>query len=157
MTKNNQKNQPATDNSNNERPFYEKPLEELTDEEWEQLCDGCGLCCLNKLEDEDTQKIVMTRVACNLLNLETCKCNNYPNRKMYVPDCIKLTKEMLPEIKWLPSTCAYMLRYHKKPLRAWHPLICKDSNRLHVLGISLQGEMIHEMDMGDQDITDFIV
>lgn len=109
-----------------DKPFWEKPLESLSDEEWEALCDGCGQCCLNKLEDANTGKIYNTRVACDLLNLSTYQCSNYCNRRKFVPDCIKLTYEMIKEIEWLPKTCAYMLRFHNEPLPKWHPLLSND-------------------------------
>ncbi len=126
------------------KPFYEKPLAELTRAEWEQLCDGCGLCCVNKLEDEDTGEIYFTRVACQLLDLNTCRCQRYSLRKIHVPDCIKLTLKLLPTINWLPPTCAYWLRFHDLPLPEWHYLICHDKERVHKEGISLKGRLIHE-------------
>lgn len=104
------------------KPFYEKPLQQLNSEEWEALCDGCGLCCLHKLEDEDSGEIFYTRVACELLDVKTCRCTDYENRFLTVPDCLKLTPAHLSEINWLPSTCAYQLRQAGKPLPAWHYL-----------------------------------
>ncbi|OYQ74397.1 YcgN family cysteine cluster protein [Wohlfahrtiimonas sp. G9077] len=104
-------------------PFWEAPLETLSSDEWEQLCDGCGLCCLNKIEDIDTGDIYTTRVACDLLDLKSCQCTNYANRKRFVPDCIKLTYEMIQEIEWLPESCAYIRRYHNQPLPKWHHLL----------------------------------
>ena len=106
-----------------ETPFWEKPLSDLTRAEWEQLCDGCGRCCLVKLEDEDTGAIYHTSVACKLLDQQSCRCGDYPRRRRYVPDCVRLTLEKLADIPWLPPTCAYVLRFRGKPLPPWHPLI----------------------------------
>ena len=93
-----------------ETPFWEQPLSDLTRAEWEQLCDGCGRCCLVKLEDEDTGAIYHTSVACKLLDQQSCRCGDYPRRRRYVPDCVRLTLEKLADIPWLPPTCAYVLR-----------------------------------------------
>jgi uncharacterized cysteine cluster protein YcgN (CxxCxxCC family) len=93
-----------------EQPFWQqKTLDEMTDAEWESLCDGCGQCCLHKLMDEDTDEIYFTNVACRQLNIKTCQCRNYERRFEYEPDCIKLTRENLPTFEWLPPTCAYRL------------------------------------------------
>ncbi|WP_369602118.1 YcgN family cysteine cluster protein [Hahella sp. SMD15-11] len=105
-------------------PLAVRPLDSLTSDEWEQLCDGCGKCCLNKLEDEDTGQIFLTRVACRYLDLECGGCRVYDQRTRYKADCIRLTPETLPQIvAWLPATCAYRLRYEGKPLPDWHPLV----------------------------------
>lgn len=94
----------------NDKPFWRtKTLNQLTRSEWESLCDGCGQCCLHKLQDEDTDEIYWTSVACTLLNAETCQCRDYPNRKKTVPDCVFLTPEIVDEVDWLPVTCAYRL------------------------------------------------
>lgn len=93
-----------------EQPFWQqKTLDEMSDAEWESLCDGCGQCCLHKLMDEDTDEIYFTNVACRQLNIKTCQCRNYERRFEYEPDCIKLTRDNLPTFEWLPPTCAYRL------------------------------------------------
>ncbi len=106
-----------------EIPFWQhKRLAQMSDEEWESLCDGCGQCCLNKLQDADTDEIYFTNVACNQLNIKTCQCRNYERRFELEEDCIKLTRENLTTFDWLPRTCAYRLLGEGKTLPAWHPL-----------------------------------
>ncbi len=105
-------------------PFWKtKTLTEMSRDEWESLCDGCGRCCLNKLEDEDTGKFLYTRAACKLLDVKTCRCTDYPNRAARVPDCVTLTPENVGELGWLPQTCAYRLLDEGKSLPWWHPLV----------------------------------
>ncbi|SIN75725.1 hypothetical protein SAMN05443662_0484 [Sulfurivirga caldicuralii] len=107
--------------------FWETvPLSEMTEAEWEALCDGCGLCCLVKLEDEDTGEVDYTRVICSLSDPETAQCSDYPNRHRNVPECVPLTLERIGQFHWLPPTCAYRLLYEGKPLPDWHPLISGD-------------------------------
>ena len=111
--------------------FWEKPLASLTRDQWEALCDGCGKCCLNKLEDEDTGAVALTRVACRLLDDATCRCAHYESRKKFVPDCIQLTAETIEQhMYWLPATCAYRLRHEGQPLPEWHPLLRLRQRRL---------------------------
>lgn len=127
------------------KPFWEtKKLSEMTNEEWESLCDGCAKCCLNKLEDADTGYISYTNVACHQLDIETCKCKNYKEREIYVPDCIKLTVNKLESLSWLPQTCAYRLLYEKKSLYPWHPLISGDKETVEKNGVSVKGRIISE-------------
>ncbi len=121
--------------------WEEKPLKGFTSEEWEALCDGCGKCCLHKLEDEDTEEVCYTNIACKLLNTETCQCNNYQNRKQEVPECLVLTVEDIASFHWLPSTCAYRLLAEGKPLLPWHPLL-SDANTLHTENISVKDKVI---------------
>lgn len=128
----------------NKTPFWEKPLVKLSSDEWEALCDGCGLCCLNKIEDIDTGKIYTTRVACDLLDLKSCQCSNYPNRQKYVEDCIKLTYQMVATVDWLPETCAYALRYRDQPLPTWHYLISGDRNAVRAVIDVTHHRLIHE-------------
>lgn len=118
------------------KPFWEaKKLNELTHEEWEALCDGCGLCCLHKLQDEDIEDapVLMTRVVCRCYDLKALGCSDYQNRQHHVPECTALTVQRASEFDWLPQTCAYRLRHHNLPLPAWHPLISgtRDSVRTH--------------------------
>ncbi|GKR07967.1 hypothetical protein KAM463_35320 [Aeromonas caviae] len=105
-------------------PFWQaKSLQQMTMTEWESLCDGCGKCCLNKLIDEDTEELVFTNVACNLLNTKTCQCSDYGNRFKKEPDCLQITHDKIAEFNWLPSTCAYRLLAEGQGLPEWHPLI----------------------------------
>lgn len=138
--------------------FWKFPLKSLSREEWEALCDGCGKCCLNKIEFEDTNELAFTRVACKLLDGESCQCSNYPNRHQYVPDCIVLTPKKLREISWwLPATCAYRLRSEGKPLFAWHYLISGDRESIHRAGMSVRGWTISELETREDDWEDYII
>jgi len=127
-----------------EPPFWERPLESLDAGEWEALCDGCGKCCLHKLEDEDTGAIYNTNVACKLLDLRTARCTDYGNRRTHVPDCVRLTPQVVLTVPWLPDTCAYRLRAEGQPLAAWHYLVCGDREEVHRAGISVVGKAISE-------------
>jgi uncharacterized protein len=130
-------------------PFWERPLESLNSREWEALCDGCGKCCLHKLEDEVTGEMFATNVACRLLDRHTARCSNYKQRKTLVPDCIRLTLKVVPEMTWLPRTCAYRLRQEGKPLPDWHYLISGDRESVHRAGASIRGWTISEDTAGD--------
>jgi hypothetical protein len=118
----------------------------MSPDEWESLCDGCGLCCLIRLEDEDTGEIVLSNMACKYLDLNTCKCTDYNNRVTNVPDCWKITPENIDKIYWMPDTCAYRLIYEGKDLYDWHHLISRDKELVHKKGISFKGEMVSEED-----------
>jgi uncharacterized cysteine cluster protein YcgN (CxxCxxCC family) len=134
-------------------PFWKtKKLEELTKPEWESLCDGCGLCCLVRLEDEDTGETVQSNIACRYLDQATCRCTDYENRKTNVPDCWKITPENIHQIYWMPDSCAYRLVYEGKDLYPWHPLISGDKNSVHEAGISYIGEMVSEEDVDWDDL-----
>lgn len=125
-------------------------LEELTQDEWEALCDGCGHCCLSKLIDEDTDELIYTNIACNLLDLKSCQCSNYANRHDFEPDCIKLNAEMARTLPWLPTTCAYRRIAENKPLPFWHPILNQGSReKMHRYGKSVRGKVIHEKNRGD--------
>jgi uncharacterized protein len=130
-------------------PFWEKPLERLTRSEWEALCDGCGKCCLHKVEDADTGEVHPTNVACKLLDRETCRCTNYRARRLFVPDCVRLDAGNVARMTWLPATCAYRLRAEGKPLPAWHYLISGDRDSVHRAGMSVRGWTISEQEAGD--------
>jgi len=121
----------------------------MSPEEWEALCDGCGLCCLHKLEDADTGDISYTDVACRLLNIQTCRCKNYEKRKKLVPDCVILKPEYVDQFKWLPETCAYRLISENKELYSWHHLISGDRETIHKIGVSVINKAISERDAGD--------
>ena len=118
----------------------------MTAAEWESLCDGCGRCCLNKLEDIDTGEIAWTDIACRLLDGETCRCKNYKNRRRLVPDCVKLTPESVADLSWLPPTCAYRLVEEGRGLYWWHPLLSGDPESVHDAGISVRGRTVSETD-----------
>jgi len=135
-----------------------KSLANMSRSEWESLCDGCGKCCLHKLQDEDTDELVFTSISCEHLNLETCRCQVYRERTKYVPDCLSLRSDHLDTLLWLPSTCAYRLLHEGKPLPEWHPLVCGDTQALHVQHISVRGKAISEAELGkDEDWGNFIV
>ena len=121
-------------------PFWRtKRLEDMSAEEWESLCDGCGRCCLNKIEDEDTGEIHLTRLACRMLDLGTCKCSDYANRRDKMPDCVQITPEKARALPWLPPTCAYRLVGEGRDLAWWHPLVSGTQSTVHEAGISVRG------------------
>ncbi len=127
-------------------PFWRtKTLEEMSDAEWESLCDGCGRCCLNKLEDEDTGEIAWTDVACRLLDGESCRCANYAGRQALVPDCVQLDPEAVRSLSWLPPTCGYRLVDEGRDLYWWHPLVSGDAETVHQAGISVRGRTVSEV------------
>ena len=130
------------------RNFWEAPLASLDAGEWEALCDGCGKCCLHKIEDEDTGRIYPTNVACRLLDLKTARCGDYRHRRRHVPDCLTLTKNKLDTIEWLPLTCAYRLRAEDQPLPDWHYLVCGDRDAVHAAGQSIVGWTVGEQVAG---------
>jgi uncharacterized cysteine cluster protein YcgN (CxxCxxCC family) len=128
--------------------FWELPLAALDRAEWEALCDGCGRCCLHKLEDEDTGEIVHTNVACKLLDTETARCRDYKHRKAFVPDCLRLTLKLVTSVPWLPKTCAYRRRAEDKPLPEWHPLLTGSPEAMRRAGICVAGKVVSEDDAG---------
>jgi uncharacterized cysteine cluster protein YcgN (CxxCxxCC family) len=121
----------------------------MTRAEWESLCDGCGRCCLHKLRYEDTAALAFTNVACRLLDLGTCQCGDYANRRRVVPDCVQLTPQMLREIDWLPPSCAYRRLAEGKDLAWWHPLVSGDPETVHIAGVSVRGRAISERHAGE--------
>ena len=129
--------------------FWERPLATLDRAEWEALCDGCGKCCLHKVEDADTGEIFPTNVACRLLDRETARCGNYRQRRAFVPDCLRLTAANVGRIGWLPESCAYRLRANDEPLPAWHYLVCGDKEAVHREGHSVRGWTVSEVVAGD--------
>ena len=139
------------------RRFWEKPLSSLTRSEWERLCDGCGRCCLVKLEDEDSGEIYHTSVACRLLDHRSCRCSHYTGRKSLVPDCMRLTLTKLAEIQWLPPSCSYRLRFEGKPLPPWHHLLTGDPESVHKVGMSVRGRVeASEQEVEIDDLPRFI-
>ena len=141
------------------RPQFWKhyTIEELNPEEWEALCDGCGLCCLVKLEDEESQEVAYTKVACKLLDCQTAQCRDYPNRQQQVPDCIQLTPEKLRTIHWLPPSCAYRRLAEGKNLPSWHYLNTGTRQSVIKAKKSAAGRCISELDVQEADIEEYIV
>ncbi len=136
---------PASD-----QPFWKtKKLGQMTQAEWESLCDGCGKCCLNKLIDVDTDKLYFTNVVCKLLDTKSCQCTKYPERHKHVKDCVQLTPRNVKKLRWLPETCAYRLVAEGKDLYAWHHLVCGDRKAVHKAGVSVRGRVISETEAGD--------
>ena len=150
---------PKIDRSGLRPKFWETvPLDKMTPPEWEALCDGCGKCCLNKLEDEDTGQVALTRVACRLLDDETCLCSQYPIRHQFVPECIVMTpKTILDHMYWLPETCAYKLLHQGDKLYDWHPLISGSPDTVHTAGVSMQYRTVSEAEVGDDEWEDHII
>lgn len=125
--------------------FWEtKSLTEMSQSEWESLCDGCGKCCLNKLSTEDEDEFLFTRIACKLLDSHTCQCADYDNRFAFVKDCEQLTPSKLKQLKWLPNTCAYRLLDEGKPLPSWHHLVCGDKEAVHTEDMSVRDAVLSE-------------
>jgi len=134
---------------NDDKPFWEKPLSDLDRGQWEALCDGCGRCCLHKLEDEDTGELYPTNVACKLLDRRTGSCRDYRNRKKLVDDCVKLDRRKLAALDWLPESCAYRLRAQGRPLPDWHYLVSGSRETVHEAGQSTRGWTVSEEDAGE--------
>ncbi|MDF1621029.1 YcgN family cysteine cluster protein [Pseudothioclava nitratireducens] len=138
--------------------FWELPLAELTPAEWEALCDGCGKCCLNKLEYEDTGELAFTRVACKLLDGEACRCLKYETRHKYVPECVSLSPRNIDDIAyWMPETCAYRLRFDGEKLPEWHYLISGSHESVHEAGESVRGWTVSEAEIPEEDWEDYII
>ena len=131
------------------KPFWEKPLSQLDRGEWEALCDGCGRCCVHKLEDDETGELYPTNVACRLLDRRNGRCSDYSNRKSLVADCVVLNRRNLKSLDWLPETCAYRLRAAGQPLPVWHYLVSGSRETVHEAGVSTRGWTISEDDAGD--------
>jgi uncharacterized cysteine cluster protein YcgN (CxxCxxCC family) len=130
--------------------FWEtKRLGEMSRAEWEALCDGCGKCCIHKLEDEDTGELHPTNIACRLLDRRTGQCRDYKHRHAFVPECVRLTPAKLAQIDWLPSTCAYRLLDEGRPLPDWHYLVSGDRDAVHRAGQSVRGWTVTEDEAGD--------
>lgn len=128
--------------------WIDKSLAELTEAQWESLCDGCGKCCMAKLQDEETDKIYYTNVACELFDSDKCQCTDYENRTSRVPNCVSLSLKRPEEFMWLPSTCAYRLRFESKPLPNWHPLLTGDKNSIHESGNSIKNKTVNFKNAG---------
>jgi hypothetical protein len=140
------------------QPFWKtKRLDEMTKREWESLCDGCGKCCLIKLEYEDTGEIAFTDVACHLLDCSTGRCSNYPKRQEFVPDCVMLTPENLASLNFMPPSCAYRRLAEGKGLPSWHPLITGSRATVHQAGMSVRNRVRSEDEVPDSEMADHIV
>lgn len=150
---------PQIDRTGLANRFWEDtPFDKLSRPEWEALCDGCGKCCLNKLEDEDTGEVALTRISCRLLDNATCLCSNYPNRRKFVSECISLTAQNITDhLYWLPQTCAYRLVYEGRPLFDWHPLISGDPETVHRAGVTMRGLTLSETSVDEDDWEDYII
>jgi hypothetical protein len=137
--------------------FWEKyKLDQINEEEWEQLCDGCGKCCLIKIKEEN--KLYMTNIACQQIDLENCQCSNYRERTQVVENCTQLTlKNIESNLSWLPSTCSYKLIYEQRPLPVWHHLISKDKKKVHQNGLSIKRTCLHESEVKNENLHQYII
>ena len=141
-----------------ERFWERKALKDLSPAEWEALCDGCGKCCLNKLEDEDTGEVALTRVACRLFDDETCRCSQYDIRHSFVPECIVLTPKTIEQhAYWLPRTCAYRLLWEGRDLYDWHPLLTGTPESVHEAGVSVRDMTVPEFEVDSDEWEDHII
>lgn len=139
-------------------PFWEaRALAELDPEQWEALCDGCGRCCLLKLEDADTGAIAYTGVACRLLDIRRCRCRDYNRRRQRVPDCLVLDAAAVAATDWLPDTCAYRLVAEGRPLHPWHPLISGTPDSVHAAGISVRDRVVSEEFVHQDALADHVI
>jgi len=140
------------------RPFWETtPLDGMSREQWESLCDGCARCCLEKLENTRAGRLYFTRVACELLEIDGCRCTDYGHRAALVPDCLHLKPGMADTFRWLPETCAYRLLHEGQPLRHWHPLVTGDPESVHRAGISVRGLAIPKAEAAGSVLEDLII
>lgn len=132
-------------------------MAEMSPSEWELLCDSCGKCCCIRLEDEDTGQIYITDVACKLFDPATCRCTDYPNRSVKVPDCVTLTPDNVEQLHWMPQTCAYRRLWKGQPLPDWHPLITGTSESVHAAGVSMRHRTVSEWETAFEDWEDHII
>lgn len=131
-----------------EKPFWKtKSLAEMSQKEWESLCDGCGKCCLIKLEDAETKELFYTDVACHMLDAKTCQCKDYKNRRTLVDDCLQLEVDDVEEFKWLPKSCSYRRLHEGKDLPKWHYLISGDRNMVHEKKMSVKNRVVSETEV----------
>jgi len=139
-------------------PFWSaKTLEEMTRSEWESLCDGCGRCCLVKLEDEESGEVHLTKLACRMLDQSTCRCSDYPNRQTKMPDCVAIDPEKVRRLVWLPESCAYRRLAEGRDLAWWHPLVSGDPDTVHEAGISVRGWVRSEKAVRPSAIARYII
>jgi len=137
--------------------WKKKPFSVMTLDEWEALCDGCGICCLYKVEDEDTCEVELTNIACRFLDLECIRCQLYDDRKQAMPTCIKLTPSKVETLQWLPDTCAYRLIMRGQPLPDWHPLVSGSQESIHEAGVSVKGNVIPESASNLNHIEEYVI
>jgi len=140
--------------------FWETvPLAEMTKPEWESLCDGCGKCCMLKMEDEDEPGLIAyTNIACRLFDEKTCRCTSYALRSTLVPTCVTLTPQGIEEAReWMPVTCAYRLLSEGSPLPDWHPLLTKNTNSVHETGNSMRNRTVPEYEVDEDDWYDYVI
>jgi uncharacterized cysteine cluster protein YcgN (CxxCxxCC family) len=138
--------------------FWEtKTLRQMSSEEWESLCDGCARCCLHKLEDEESEEVFYTDVACQYLEQDACRCTEYQDRNRLVPNCVWLTPDDVDTFHWLPTTCAYRLIAEGQALPSWHPLVSGRVESVHEAGISVAGRCVSEAFVHDEDFEDRII
>lgn len=139
-------------------PFWETtPLHAMSQAQWESLCDGCARCCLHKLQDDYSETIYYTSIACRLLDHDTCRCTRYTERQQLIPDCVVLKPEHAGSLDWLPDTCAYRLLDEGKPLPEWHPLKSGDPDSVHRAGMSVRGRIVAEEGVHEDDEEEFII
>jgi len=140
------------------QPFWKATaLKQISREQWESLCDGCGRCCLQKFQDGKTGKVTYTWVSCYLLDAQVCRCTDYGNRITLVPGCLLLTPEQIPRLRWLPKTCAYRRLSEGKDLDAWHPLVSGDPESVHRAGISVRDKAISEVYIHPEDVDFYAI
>ncbi|MGG7566615.1 YcgN family cysteine cluster protein [Rhodovulum sp. DZ06] len=135
-----------------------KSLDDMNRAEWEALCDGCGRCCLLKLEDEDTEEVMYTSVHCRLYDPDTCRCGNYAHRKRLVPGCVQLTPDTIEaSAPWMPESCAYRRLFEGRELPEWHPLVTGDPESPRKSGAAMTTGLTPEWEVDDDDLEDFVV
>lgn len=137
--------------------WHDKSLTEMTDAEWESLCDGCARCCMIKLEDEDTGEVRYTSLACDLLELSSCRCTRYPDRHLLVPDCIEFDADLAATLSWLPTTCAYRRLAEGLDLPDWHPLVSGRPDSVHEAGVSVRGKVRHAGNVREDELTEHVI
>ena len=140
-----------------DEPFWEKPLEELDRQQWEALCDGCGRCCLQKLQDDESEEIVFTSVSCEYLNTETCRCMVYPDRVQKKANCSVIDRDNPEHFDWLPVSCAYRLRHQNQPLPSWHPLLVGSDKEMRRLGIKVSQWCVSELNLLEDEWVNHIL
>ena len=140
-----------------ERLWEQNPLEELTAEEWEALCDGCGQCCLLKFQDDESGELAVLNLACELLDLHSCRCSDYEHRLERVPECTRLTPELIDQFRWLPHSCAYRRVAEGRKLARWHPLLSGDPERVHRKGISVRSFAVTSRGVPEEEYEDHII
>jgi uncharacterized cysteine cluster protein YcgN (CxxCxxCC family) len=139
-------------------PFWKnKTFSQMSQQEWESLCDGCAKCCLHKLEDEDTREVYYTDVACRYLDAKTCQCKEYSQRQQLVPECLKLRPQDVEHFDWLPNTCSYRLLAEGEDLPVWHPLLSGKPALIHQLGFSVQDKVVSENSVNPEDYEEHVI